>query len=271
MHWIGYIWRVVYHGMSVFIKARGASIVLGTLMMRAILLPMTLKGQLETAKIQSIKPTLAPIQERLQKAKKIDDKIAIQQETQKIAKLFKEHNVNPLKGLLGLIQIPFFISFFIATNKMGHAGIPGFENGGLAWLTNLSAPDPTLIAPLSVPFLAYWTMVVQEKGNPGSVSPMIKNVMLGVMFLGLYFTIFLPASIYYYIVPSILVSGFQTMLFNNPKFRTSVGLPPLVKQVLPSHDTSDLKSVAAVRPMKLSEAFKEAKEAMSVGKTRDQV
>ena len=213
-------------------------------------------------KIQAIKPRINPIQERLLKARKIGDQVAIQAETQKIAKLFKENGINPFKGFLGLIQIPFFISFFIAISKMGHGNFPGFENGGFGWLINLSTPDPTYIAPLSLPFLAYWTMVVNEKSNPGAVPSMMKNVMLGGMLIGLYFTVSLPAAVYFYLIPSIVLSGFQTMLFNNPKFRAFVGLPNIVKQPPPSHDTLNLKSAAAVRPMKMSEAFNEAKEAI---------
>jgi YidC/Oxa1 family membrane protein insertase len=234
--------------------------------MRAILLPITIKGQLATAKMQSVKPQITPIQERLQKAKRIGDQVACQKETQNMVKVFRENNINPLVGFLGLVQIPFFISFFIATNKMGNAQIPGFANGGFGWLSNLSAPDPLYIAPLAVPFLAWWTMVIQEKGNPGSISPMIKTVMLGAMVLGLYFTISLPASIYYYLIPSILMTALQTMLFNHSRFRTAVGLPPLVKASPLTHDKVDLRSVAAARPMTFSEALKEAKEAASVVK-----
>lgn len=234
--------------------------------MRGVLLPLALKAQLEGSKLQAIKPELTPIQERLQKAKKIGDNVAAQVETQKMIKLFKENNVNPLKGFVGLIQIPFFISFFIAVSKMGNAGIPGFENGGYGWLSNLSAPDPTYILPLSVPLITYWSILVGEKSNPGAIPPMMKNGMMVLMILGLYFTVSLPAAVFYYLIPSICLQSFQTWLFNNPKFRTAVGLPILQKQVPPTHDQFNHKSVAAVRPMKLTEAYHEAKEA--IGKIR---
>lgn len=229
-------------------------------------MPIAVKGQLEAAKLQAIKPALTPIQEKLQKAKKIGDKVAAQVETQKMIKLFKENNINPLKGFLGLIQIPFFISFFIAVSKMGHASIPGFEDGGYGWITNLSAPDPTYIVPLSLPVITYWSMFVSDKANPGAVPPIMKNVMLVFMTLGLYFTVSLPAAVFYYLIPSIIISTLQTVLFNNPQFRKAVGLPLLEKQSPPAHDESNIKSVAAIRPMNLSEAFREAKEA--IGKSK---
>ena len=172
---------------------RGAAIIVATVIMRGLMLPLSVKSQRETSKLQAIKPLLTPIQERLQKAKKIGDNVAAQTETQKMIKLFKENNVNPFKGFIGLIQIPFFISFFYAVSKMGRLDIPGFENGGYSWLIDLSAPDPFYIAPLAVPIGAYITMVMNEKSNPGAIPPMMKNGMMALMTIGLIFTIYLPA------------------------------------------------------------------------------
>jgi YidC/Oxa1 family membrane protein insertase len=40
-------------------------------------------------------------------------------ERMKLVKLFKEHNVNPLKAMLPLVtQMPIFVSFFFALRKM---------------------------------------------------------------------------------------------------------------------------------------------------------
>jgi YidC/Oxa1 family membrane protein insertase len=234
--------------------------------MRGILLPFIIRGLVATSKMQAVKPEIAPIEQRLQKAKKIGDKVAIQQETQNMVKKLAEHKVNPLAGLWGLVQIPFFISFFIATNKMGQAQLPGFTTGGFGWISNLSVPDPLYIAPLAVPVMAWGTIALQERVSPGLMSPFMKNVLFAGAILGLYFTISLPASVYYYLIPSIFLSGLQTILVNSPRFRKAAGLPPVVEVTPPTHDKADTKSVAAVRPMKLSEAFKEAREAINVGK-----
>jgi YidC/Oxa1 family membrane protein insertase len=234
--------------------------------MRAALLPFIMKGLVATSKMQAIKPQLTPIQERLQKAKKIGDKVAAQQETQNMAKIFSENKINPLSGLWGLVQIPVFISFFMAVNKMGGAQVPGFTTGGFGWLSNLSVPDPLYIAPVAVPVMAFGTIVLQEKVSPGLISPFMTNILLAGGILGLFFTVSLPASIYYYLFPSMILSGLQTLLVNNPRFRKAVGLPPIVKVSLATHDKPDTKSTAAVRPMKLSEAFKEARAAINMSK-----
>jgi YidC/Oxa1 family membrane protein insertase len=44
--------------------------------------------------------------------------------------------------------MPLFISFFFALRGMAGAGLPDFANGGVAWFTNLSIPDPTYILPV---------------------------------------------------------------------------------------------------------------------------
>jgi YidC/Oxa1 family membrane protein insertase len=83
----------------------GFSIVLLTIVMRAVLLPLTVKQFHSMQKMQRMQPQLKEVQ-----AKYKDDK---QRQQQELMKFYKENEINPLGSCLPLAaQIPVFISLF---------------------------------------------------------------------------------------------------------------------------------------------------------------
>jgi YidC/Oxa1 family membrane protein insertase len=83
----------------------GFSIVLLTIVMRAILLPLTVKQFHSMQKLQRMQPQMKAIQ-----AKYKEDK---QRQQQEIMKFYKENEINPLGSCLPMVaQIPVFISLF---------------------------------------------------------------------------------------------------------------------------------------------------------------
>jgi YidC/Oxa1 family membrane protein insertase len=83
----------------------GFSIVLLTIVMRAVLLPLTVKQFHSMQKMQAMQPQMKAIQ-----AKYKDDK---QRQQQELMKFYKENEINPLSSCLPLAaQIPVFISLF---------------------------------------------------------------------------------------------------------------------------------------------------------------
>jgi YidC/Oxa1 family membrane protein insertase len=83
----------------------GFSIVLLTVVMRAILVPLTVKQFHSMQKLQHLQPQLKAIQ-----AKYKEDK---QRQQQEMMKFYKENQINPLGSCLPLVaQLPVFISLF---------------------------------------------------------------------------------------------------------------------------------------------------------------
>ena len=83
----------------------GFSIIALTILMRAILLPLTVKQFHSMQKMQRMQPQMKAIQARYK-----DDK---QRQQQEIMKFYKENEINPLGSCLPLVaQIPVFISLF---------------------------------------------------------------------------------------------------------------------------------------------------------------
>ncbi len=83
----------------------GWSIVLLTVVIRALLVPLTLKQFHSMQALQRLQPELKALQNKYK-----DDK---QRQQQEIMKFYKENNVNPLGSCLPLVaQLPVFISLF---------------------------------------------------------------------------------------------------------------------------------------------------------------
>ncbi|HEY2770989.1 MAG TPA: YidC/Oxa1 family membrane protein insertase [Solirubrobacteraceae bacterium] len=83
----------------------GWSIVLLTVIVRALLLPLTLRQFHSMQKLQRLQPELKAIQNKYK-----DDK---QRQQQEVMKFYKENSVNPLGSCLPLVaQLPVFISLF---------------------------------------------------------------------------------------------------------------------------------------------------------------
>src|SRR5690348_1161084 len=83
----------------------GWSIVLLTVVMRAILVPLTVKQFHSMQKMQRMQPQMKEIQRKYK-----DDK---QRQQQEMMKFYKENQINPLGSCLPLVaQLPVFISLF---------------------------------------------------------------------------------------------------------------------------------------------------------------
>src|SRR4051794_5856019 len=83
----------------------GLSIILLTVVVRALLLPLAVKQFRSMQALQRIAPELKKIQERYK-----NDKQRLQQETMKF---YSEHKVNPFASCLPLVaQLPVFLSLF---------------------------------------------------------------------------------------------------------------------------------------------------------------
>jgi YidC/Oxa1 family membrane protein insertase len=159
----------------------GWSIILLTVVLKALLFPLAYKSFVSMSKMKQLQPEMEAIKERCG-----DDKQKMQQE---MINLYKTKKVNPASGCLPiLVQIPIFFSLykvFFVTIELRHAPF-------ILWIEDLSAPDPTSILnlfgllPYSVdgipgflalfsigvfPVLMGITMWMQQKLNPAPTDP----------------------------------------------------------------------------------------------------
>lgn len=123
-----------------FISNFGIVILLFAFLVKVVLYPLTKKSYTSMAKMRDVQPEMEAIKE------KHADNPQKQQEA--MMRMYKERGVNPLGGCLPmLLQYPILIAmwhFFQSTLVL--------RQQGFLWAPDLSAPDPILHLPFTIPF-----------------------------------------------------------------------------------------------------------------------
>ncbi|QYX56724.1 membrane protein insertase YidC [Roseovarius sp. SCSIO 43702] len=187
--WFFFLTKPIFallHWLNSVIGNMGWSIILLTLIIKALLLPLAYKSYVSMAKMKELQPEMEKIKERAG-----DDRQQLQKE---MMALYKKEKVNPASGCLPiLLQIPIFFSLYkviFVTLELRHA--PWF-----GWLRDLSAPDPSSIFNLFgllpwaapepgsilalifigiLPLLLGISMWLQQKLNPAPTDPTQKMI-----------------------------------------------------------------------------------------------
>ena len=144
--WLENILKWVLQLLYRFIPNYGFAIIVLTVLVKAMLWPLTHKSYESTSKMQQLNPQIQEIRTKY--------KDNPQKMNQAMADLYKKEGVNPLGGCLPLgLQFPFFIAMFGVFNNhfdlRGATFIPG-------WITDLSAPESIVnFGDFTVPFLGW--------------------------------------------------------------------------------------------------------------------
>lgn len=180
----------------------GVSILLLTVIIKAIMFPLANKSYTAMSQMKVLMPKIKDLQERHK-----DDKMKMNTE---IMALYKREKVNPASGCLPiLIQIPVFFALYkvlFVTIEMRHAPFFG-------WIKDLSAPDPSNIftlfglVPWETPHflhLGIWpiimcaTMVMQQRLNPKPTDEVQAQVMTWMPYIFLFLFAGFPAGLVIY-------------------------------------------------------------------------
>jgi len=153
--WCTFVWLVelmiwLLNTLFSIVRDFGVAIIILVLLVRAMLHPLTKKGQVNMAKMQRRMVEVAPKIEELKK-KYANDKVRLNQEMMKL-------NLNPAGQLMSclpmLIQMPIWVALYLSLSNnilMRH------EPMHLTWVSDLTAPDALIpfSSPLIVPFVGW--------------------------------------------------------------------------------------------------------------------
>ena len=146
------VFRLVFEGFynltaAVGFANYGIAIILMTILVKALMYPLTAKQVRSMKAMQELQPAL----KKLQKDYKNNPQLL----QQKMAELYKEAGVNPLAGCLPLlIQMPILMGVYYCLYGYSYSGDPTF-----LWLTTLSDTDPLYVLPI----LSALTTYIQQK------------------------------------------------------------------------------------------------------------
>jgi len=174
----------------------GIAIIGVTLVIKALMFPLTQASFKSMAKMRKVQPRLKELQERF-----ADDRPRFNQE---MMALYKKEQVNPLGGCLPLLlQIPVFMCLYWVLGETVE-----FRQAPFAlWIQDLSVMDPFYVLPLIMGV----TMKIQQGLNPAPIDPVQAKVIKMFPIIFTIFFLFFPAGLVLYWVVNNTLSIFQQM------------------------------------------------------------
>lgn len=177
----------------------GISIIIITVILKALFFPLTHKSYKSMKGMQKIQPEMTKLREKFK-----DDKDSM---NKAVMELYREHKVNPMGGCLPMIvQIPVFFALYkslMFSIELRHA--PFFF-----WITDLADKDPYYVTPVIMGI----TMFVQQKMTPSNMDPMQQKMMLALPIVFTFMFLSFPSGlVLYWLVNNVLTIG-QQMYIN---------------------------------------------------------
>ena len=169
----------------------GAAIILLTLLVKALLYPLTVKSMMSMQQMKKLQPKVDAL-----KARHGDDKEKMNQE---VMKLYQEHKVNPLGGCLPLLlQMPVWLALYATLQTSVELYRQPF-----LWVKDLTAFDPLYILPVTMGASSF----IMQKLSPQPADNAQAKMLL--YFMPAFFTFImlkLPAGLTLYILVNNLLS-----------------------------------------------------------------
>jgi len=199
----------------------GVAIILVTLLVRAIMFPLTFKGSQATARMQELQPR---IQELQAKYKSNPQKL-----NQEMADFYKKEGYNPLSGCLPmLIQFPIFIAMYSLFNNHFDLRGASFIAG---WINDLSLPEavytfPTInlviwrVSAIRVLPIIYvlsqlaYGRFMQQPASGGQSAGQMKFMMYGMPIMFFFILYDVPSGLLVYWISSNILTTLQQLVIN---------------------------------------------------------
>ncbi len=191
-------------------KSWGVSIILLTILVRAVFYPITARGNESMKKMQSVQPKFKELREKYKDNPQLLN--------QKMTELYRAEGVNPFAGCLPiLLQIPIFFALYAMLDNAIE-----LRHVSFLWCKNLAAADTVFSIPV---FINNWSipvnplvlamtvlMVIQQRMTPMSMDPAQKKMMAMMPVVMLFFLYDLPSGLTLYWTVSNLFSILQLWL-----------------------------------------------------------
>jgi YidC/Oxa1 family membrane protein insertase len=148
----------VYTGLPWF-----ASIAVTALVVRLALFKPSLTAAEQSAKLTELRknPRFLEVQKTMMEALRDPDR---RMEGMMLRREFgamrQKAGVKIWKTLVPLLQLPIGLGMFRLLRGMATLPVPGMENGGFLWFTDLTIPDPLFVLPIASAGIMWWIMKV---------------------------------------------------------------------------------------------------------------
>jgi len=204
-----------------------ASILAVTCAVRAVILPLAIRGQRASSRMAHLQPELAMMKKRYE-ALGTPSQAEQQAFGKNMQALFKRYEVTPFTALATpLIQTPMFIGMFFGMRKFPDLFPEVCANGGLWWFTDLTVPDPTYILPIAcgISFIA-----TIESGKDQMIDanpqhgPVIVNAFRAMAVVMIPVITSFPAAMLCYWVPNNFITMVQSITLRTDFVKQTFGI-----------------------------------------------
>lgn len=101
---------------SSIVKSSGLALIITSILIRLVAYPITKKTAMQSELIKKAQPELNKLE---QKYKNKNDQDSMMKKGQEMTMIYKKYNINPISGcIFGIIQLPLFIAFLEAINRV---------------------------------------------------------------------------------------------------------------------------------------------------------
>lgn len=142
-----------------------ASIVAFGFLTRLVLFKSAMDASDNAAKMVKAKPKTDPLTKetaRLMSEGKMQEAQVVRAQSSEV---YAEYGVKTWKSFVPMLQLPIGFAIFRSSRGMTDLPVPGLLNESVAWLTDLTIPDPTYIIPALCSGLLYLTMKVSWRND----------------------------------------------------------------------------------------------------------
>lgn len=119
-----------------------------------------------SARMAILEPVVKPIKDRMKAAQATKDVQTVKIAAAEISSVYKKADVQAYKMFFPLIQVPIGFGTFRLLRGMSALPVPGFKDGGVLWLTDLTVSDPFFILPVVTGLAFHFTFAVSKRIRP---------------------------------------------------------------------------------------------------------
>jgi len=205
------------------------TLVAGSIFWKAILVPLSIQGVRNSARIQPLQPQIVASQEEMNRIRQSGDRLALQRHALKMRKMYKDAGVNMgITALMPFVQVPVALGMFFGVKKMCELPVVQMAHSGLEILPDLTVPDPSMVLP--VLFCAAVNLQIHVGAAELNLKerPEMGHIMNGLRclsVLGIWVMSGLPSGLLVALLTTTLATTVQTLAFQQPSVRKAFDIP----------------------------------------------
>lgn len=212
------------------------TIIIVTCGIRLAIAPLLVNVQGNSIRLANIQPRMQEMMSDMEYAKATGNTHQMQAAALRVRKLLSDNNCSPFRSLLlPAVQMPIFLSFYFALDRLCKAKLPALTTGGVAWFPDLTAADPYYVLPIASSVM---TLLVLETGaeagttgmNQTPQARMVKNVLRGVTVLAAWFVSSFPSALLLYWTTTNTFSFLQLLVLRTRFMKRLLRLPEQIVQ-----------------------------------------